>query len=310
MHSTLVAGWTVTNIGPLTTTYTAPPSCSTDFSYVQIGQTWTDSDTNATSVVPVGISCGQPYPTVGSCLPSGAKLDEDYSSIGTDAVQTGYTLGYYSPGLACPSGWDTVGVATKTEGGSITSSGIGFASPSPLDEADLSYIQNVGPNVLLAGMDDGDAAVLCCPSSFTADPLGRCTSLVPSYSVPPEYCRRIVAGDAVGDFVNTTLSIWGTTVTGSAFTVSGTGTITTETMTLETPLEDYIGVSVVEMLYMVHDATETAGATGTSSPTSSSTSSPSSAAAANTRNPKLASVALIVSTVVVAFTSGFMLLMA
>lgn len=147
----------------MTTTYTAPPSCSTDFSYVQIGQTWTDSDTNATSVVPVGISCDQPYPTVGSCLPSGAKLDEDYSSIGTDVVQTGYTLGYYSPGLACPSGWDTVGVATKTGGGSITSSGVGFASPSPLDEVDLSYVQNVGPNVILAGMDDGDAAVLCCP---------------------------------------------------------------------------------------------------------------------------------------------------
>lgn len=116
-----------------------------------------------------------------------------------------------------------------------------------------------------------------------------------------------MAGDAGGDFVNTTLSIWGTTVTGSAFTITGTGTITTETMTLETPVEDYIGVSAVAMLYLVHDATETAGAGGTSSPTSSSTSSPSSAAS---RNPQLASVALIVSTVVVAFTSGFVFLMA
>lgn len=148
----------------MTTTYTAPSSCSTDFAYVQIGQNVSYSDVNTTSVIPMGISCGQPYPTIGSCLPSGAKLDEDYGSIDTNVVQTGTTLGYYSPGLACPSGWDTVGVATKTDGGSITSSGAGFARPSAIDDVeDLSYIQNVGPNVILAGMDDGDAAVLCCP---------------------------------------------------------------------------------------------------------------------------------------------------
>lgn len=111
-----------------------------------------------------------------------------------------------------------------------------------------------------------------------------------------------------GDFVNTTLSIWGTTVTGSAFTLTGTGTISTETMQLETSRGDYVGVSVVAMLYMVHDATATAG--GTSSPTSSSTSTPSSAASANARGPQLASFALVFSTMAVAFTSGFMLLMA
>lgn len=117
-----------------------------------------------------------------------------------------------------------------------------------------------------------------------------------------------------GDFVNATLSIWGTTVTGSSFSASGTATITTETETIETsaetPIEDYVGVSLVAMLYLVHDATETAGASGTSSPTSSSTASPSSAASANPRGPQLASVALIISTLAVAFTSGFTLLMA
>lgn len=147
----------------MTTTYTAPSSCSTENAFVQLGQSYSFSDVNTTSVVPIGFSCGQAVPTIGSCLPSGAKLDEDYSSVDTNVVQTATTLGYYSPGLACPSGWDTVGVATKSNGGSITSSGVGFAAPTGLDEVDLSYIQNVGPNVLLAGMDDGDAAVLCCP---------------------------------------------------------------------------------------------------------------------------------------------------
>lgn len=131
---------------------------------------------------------------------------------------------------------------------------------------------------------------------------------MPTYSVPPEFCQRVVAGDAGADFVNATLSIWGTTVTGSSFTITGTGTITTETTTLETPVSDYVGVSIVAMVYLVHGATETAA--GTSSPTSSSTSSPSSAASANARDPQLASAALIVSAMVVAFTSGFTFLMA
>lgn len=137
---------------------------------------------------------------------------------------------------------------------------------------------------------------------------------MPTYSVPTEYCQRVVGDGAGGDFVNATLSIWGTTVTGSSFTVTGTGTITTETTTIETsaetPIEDYVGVSVVAMLYLVHGATETAGASGTSSSTSSSSSSPSSAASANSRGPQLASVALVISTLAVAFTSGFMMLMA
>lgn len=149
--------------GPLTTTYTAPPACSTDFEYIYIGQNIVDSYLSVSSVYLQGAACDQTVPTVGSCLPSGAKLDEAYSSIDTDIVQTGSTLGYYSPGMVCPSGWQTVGVATKTEGGSITSSGPGFAPPTPVEDMDSSYIYNVGPNVLLAGMDEGDAAILCCP---------------------------------------------------------------------------------------------------------------------------------------------------
>ena len=165
--------------GPLTTTYTAPPSCSTDFAYVQVGSSFVDSESNSTSIMALGVSCGLAWPTIGSCLPSGAKLDEDYSAIDTDEVQMYYTLGYYSPGLACPSGWDTVGVATKSEGGNITSSGPGFTNPTPIDEMDTVYVDNVGSNVLLAGMDEGDAAVLCCP---------RCVSQ--SYAVfSRRHCR-------------------------------------------------------------------------------------------------------------------------
>jgi hypothetical protein len=147
----------------LTTTYTAPSACSTDYEYIYIGKNYFDPDLNTSSVYLQGAPCNQTVPAVGSCLPSGAKLDEAYSTVDTDMVQTATTLGYYSPGIICPSGWETVGVATKTQGGAITSSGPGFAPPTPVQDLDLSYISNVGPNVLLAAMEEGDAAVLCCP---------------------------------------------------------------------------------------------------------------------------------------------------
>lgn len=149
-------------------------------------------------------------------------------------------------------------------------------------------------------------------SSFTAGPEGGCTSIIQDYSVPPEYCVRLVDDDdAGGDFVNTTLSIWGTTLTGSAYSFSGSGTITTMTETIETSTssttstdltEDYVGVSIVAMLYLVHDATETAG--------SSSTSSPSSAASMTARGPQLVPLALVFSILAVSFTSGFLMLIA
>lgn len=149
--------------GPLTTTYTAPSSCSTDFAFVQIGQSYVDEDNNSTSIFAMGAACDQPVPSIGSCLPSGAKIDEAYSAIDTNKVGAGYyTVAYYSPAMACPSGWAIVGGATKAEGGSITSSGQGFVNPNPT-VYDYSYVGNVPPNVLLAAMDEGDVAVLCCP---------------------------------------------------------------------------------------------------------------------------------------------------
>ncbi|KAG8160443.1 hypothetical protein KVR01_009979 [Diaporthe batatas] len=310
MHSTLVSGWTLTNLGPLTTTYTAPPSCSTEYSSIRIGGTHVDEQ-NITQVYYVGDVCDQPpVPSIGSCLPSGAKLDEHYSTIDFRQVPLNTTCAYYSPGLMCPSGWETVGGATKAEGGSITSSGPGFARPSGDggDVSDLKYVNNVGSNVILAAMDDGDEAILCCPSAFTVDPYGQCTSVIQTYSVPGDYCRRYLGEGLSGEWVNTTLSIWGTTVTGSSPSITGTGTVSIVTQTIDDDeISEYVGFSVEPMLYLVYAATDTAGVT--SSATSSSAASPSSAASATARSPQLASIALVLSTMVLAFLSGFMLLM-
>lgn len=150
--------------GPLTTTYTAPSSCSTLLGDIEIAISTTDFDTNSTVIGLWGEPCGETIATVGSCLPSGAKMDSIMSTLDTNNPQAGYTVEYFSPGLVCPSGWETAGVATKVDGGSITSSGPGFVDPYPTSSFDVNFLENFSPNVLLAGMAEGETAILCCPT--------------------------------------------------------------------------------------------------------------------------------------------------
>lgn len=151
--------------GPLTTTFTAPLSCSTLHNNVIIGHNVTDSDTHTTFFEPEGALCGIGT-SVRSCLPSGSLLDSEYNSYTKNPdPRYGWTINYFSPGLICPSDWETVGVATKSVGGSITSSGPAFVYPSVIPTAGIYYedLRDPSPNALLEAMSEGESAILCCP---------------------------------------------------------------------------------------------------------------------------------------------------
>lgn len=132
------------------------------------------TDIPSSQFVGLGGICGTTPATYGDCLPSGKKIDSIFSTTSdlTAFVPTS-TAVYFSPGLACPSGYDTVGLATKSAGGNISSSGPGFTYPYPLptatardlmDEEDLILIlQNTPSNALLNAMAEGETAIICCP---------------------------------------------------------------------------------------------------------------------------------------------------
>ncbi|KAH6956113.1 hypothetical protein DER45DRAFT_630626 [Fusarium avenaceum] len=111
-------GFTALNYGPLTTTYTAPASCATRINYPLI--------VNATSPYPIvalPVCSMEPY---GDCLPSNKEWES--STRQTSSFFQG-TLEYYSPGIACPAGWETVGLLAHDEGSKFSASGV-LATPA------------------------------------------------------------------------------------------------------------------------------------------------------------------------------------
>ena len=141
-------GYQFTNLGPLTTTYSPPPSCTT---------ATTDGIEFAKADTPTFVfgweSCS--VTTAGKCHPSGSQHDK----IKCQAVKTGgmAVFDYFSPGLVCPHGWTTAGKLAHGDGSTITREGI-FTT----DDATPSYpfrIDGVWLNVLASD----ETLAVCCP---------------------------------------------------------------------------------------------------------------------------------------------------
>ncbi|KAI6754021.1 hypothetical protein HG530_013197 [Fusarium avenaceum] len=164
-------GYSVHNLGPLTTTFTAPSSCSTGTDHIVY------ASLTAEPVLFGAPTCGLvPF---ADCIPSGEKWDS-VNGQSTTFVQGQFV--YYSPGLACPSGWKTVWSLDRGNSGSTATSASGIASLSSL----LSPIsKNTGgqrprlmqpTEVWKEVLEPEETLVYCCPSDYTADTFGNCIS--------------------------------------------------------------------------------------------------------------------------------------
>lgn len=173
MTTTTVSEWAFHNYGPLTTTYTAPGSCFTGSpTNVQLGSSFLDHETNSTSVAIIAGTCASTTATTttdwkpfGDCLPSGSDMDKNYAAVDTNNPLAGVTIDYFSPGLYCPSGYTTAGIASKGDGGTITSSGPAFVPSTALltqsGGRGLAPYYNIAPQVLLQEIHEGETAILC-----------------------------------------------------------------------------------------------------------------------------------------------------
>jgi hypothetical protein len=152
--ATSAFGYQITNYGPLTTAFVAAPSCATESNFLQL----------APSGSPDGFAysngCDFTKNTFGQCYPSGATLDSHRARL-TTAV--GFTeIGYYSPGIMCPAGWNTVGVAVKAQDGVLSTSGV-FSPAHPVPTSIDGPFFNPPLNIFMGAIDPGETAVLCCP---------------------------------------------------------------------------------------------------------------------------------------------------
>lgn len=140
MNASVSAGWyTFTNLGPLTTTFTPAPSCSASN---RIGLGYLQPESGDVVIELLG-QCTSQFDYFTGCIPSTTTKSmttptptftatsyegiEEYMENMIDWAGGG---AYYSPGLYCPSGWTTVGMAARDASSSLTSSGILVPTPS------------------------------------------------------------------------------------------------------------------------------------------------------------------------------------
>lgn len=90
----------------------------------------------------------------------------DTSAVSSFAQQTSLTgnIVYHSPGLYCPSGWTTAGVAQRAGDGALSTSGIFTELSKALSIAEKQDLRfNPDMNLLLGALDKGETAAVCCP---------------------------------------------------------------------------------------------------------------------------------------------------
>jgi hypothetical protein len=122
-----------TIIGPLTTTFTPLPECSVP---TRIGSHLT-AQTYADLCAVWWPDCRAPDAAEIECLPSS-----------TGAWNTAQKGAFYSPGLHCPHGWQTVYSVTGAQAKATDTAGVTGNDIGPIER-----------NTMLAG----ETAALCCP---------------------------------------------------------------------------------------------------------------------------------------------------
>jgi hypothetical protein len=279
--ATSLSGWSLTNNGPLTTTFNAPASCSTAWPETMLAAA-TDP-----SYIEWPVQCDWLPPA--DCNPSGSAIRSIVSSADGSNPTAGNIIVYHSPGLICPSGWATVGAAAKPNPTSTSISGVFNVSDAIPTDSQFAFFEPE-LDVVLAALDPGETALLCCPRfAPSLQPIGSCSSLsmarelilfsssyttiggacystLPSSVFTPTGGCEVILPDGDVGSVYGTWTIGVETVTGDLETITATTPLLTVTTSFA-PSEatSYIGVAVQVMFLLVHQASDTEMASTASS---------------------------------------------
>ena len=213
------------------------------------------------------------------CTPSGDKISSAIASIDTANPAFGFQIQYYSPGLICPSGWVTVGSAEIRADGGRTESGVFLPTQTAMatstggaGSADGSDSLPIGPmfpepiDVLAAALLPSETAILCCPSSFTpAQSAGWCYSTLPSYT-PTLGCVRFLPLSDITDVSTQLVQADGSTTPAVLLTLTATAPATETSVTTFAPeaAAELVGVTVQNMVTLVHRAADVTAASASS----------------------------------------------
>lgn len=156
MPSTEFFGVSALNLGPLTTTFTAPSSCATQSDHQIFA--------NATSPhFPYQVAESCTMKPFGDCYPSGEKWESEKKQT-TKFVQGAYQ--YFSPGIACPKGWETVGLLKHgSSTGQFGISGVLTVSGDPGSYGIEEERQPLQPTDFWKNvLNRSETMAVCCPT--------------------------------------------------------------------------------------------------------------------------------------------------
>lgn len=159
-------GISVSNIGPLTTTYTPPPECTratTDHLVYALESSLVYGFGSPDCVI-------DPY---GKCLPSGAAMDSIIKEYSYPKSGQGIHA-FHSPGIHCPEGWTTAGLlAHGDKTGSAYRSGV-FTSTTSVNSS--HPLQMGSDEWWLRVLEPSETLAWCCPRYVDlSDSLLYCT---------------------------------------------------------------------------------------------------------------------------------------
>ncbi|GKU06501.1 hypothetical protein FLAG1_04351 [Fusarium langsethiae] len=161
-------GTTITNFGPLTTTYTPSPSCTT---------VTTDHLLYAVENV-TGPYQGSPrceHNLVGDCIPEGSSYDLLASKL-VGPWELGF-FNYHSPGIYCPKGWTTAAVLGHGDkSGSQLRSGAFTITRTPSTLTRPSILQP--DEIWLSLLEPSETLAFCCPIGWDGIEYGICATSI------------------------------------------------------------------------------------------------------------------------------------
>ncbi len=182
MNASVLAGWyTFSNLGPITTTFTPAPRCTAP-DRIAVGYV---NPTGGNLVPKFAAQCTSEFNYYSNCMPTttpastttspavtGMTVDEVEEYLSTLIDWTGYGV-YYSPGLDCPSGWETIGMAARDASSTLTSSGI--LSPATTTTVtryttgNMYYYGYEDPaSVMKDILEPQQTMALCCPKCVSS----------------------------------------------------------------------------------------------------------------------------------------------
>ncbi|KAK7961915.1 uncharacterized protein PG986_002740 [Apiospora aurea] len=159
-------GYTALNYGPLTTTFTADPLCAT----ATEGRVIYRSDNLRYQIAYAGdcaTTTASPYYL--GCFPSAGK---EMSLFASDVPVGVRVASYYSPGVACPSGWTTAGTMARATGAAAKPDAWNGTGSLAGDIWETGYDDTLGREVPLLEVyrqikAPDETLAFCCPSYET-----------------------------------------------------------------------------------------------------------------------------------------------